>query len=37
MPFAKAEAALLLPTEFIKASSMINNPYTWIIIPKEKE
>lgn len=37
LPFAKAEAALLLRLEFIKASNMINNLYTWIVIQKNKE
>lgn len=37
LPFAKAEAVLLLRLEFIKASNMINNLYTWIVIQKNKE
>lgn len=37
LPFAKAEAVLLLRLEFIKASNMINNLYTWIVIQKKKK
>lgn len=37
LPFAKAEAVLLLRLEFIKASNMINNLYTGIVIQKNKE
>lgn len=35
LPFAKAEAVLFLRLEFIKASNMINNLYTWIVIQKK--
>lgn len=35
LPFAKAEAGPLLRLEFIKASNMINNLYTWIVIQKK--
>lgn len=35
LPFAKAEAVPLLRLEFIKASNMINNLYTWIVIQKK--
>lgn len=34
LPFAKAEAGPLLRLEFIKASNMINNLYTWRVIQK---
>lgn len=34
LPLAKAEAVLPLRVEFIKASNMINNLYTWIVIQK---
>lgn len=35
LPLAKAEAELSLRLEFIKASNMINNLYTWIVIQKK--
>lgn len=37
LPFAKDEERLHLPClEFIKASNMINNLYTWIIQKKKR-
>lgn len=36
LPFAKGEEGLLPCLEFIKASNMINNLYTWIVIQKKE-